>query len=250
MPSTTSRTPSWLAALQDLLERRDHRLAAVQAEALGAGELDVQEALELLGLDQPLQDGALALGGELGLVADALDALLDPGLLVRMLDVHELDADRAAVGLAQHLHDLAQGRRLQPEHVVEEDRPVHVGFGEAVGLRIELRVVLPALQAERIEIGHQVAAHAVDADQHQRADRIDDRRARHRRATADAAGAAAGLVAGGRGGDGDRRRRPSGDRARRPAGAARLAQDDAWRPRPAPQRRKPSSGRPSWGPRR
>ena len=69
------------AALEDLLERRDHRFAAVEAEALGAGVLDVEEALEPLGLDQPLEDGALALGGELGLVADALDALLDPGLL-------------------------------------------------------------------------------------------------------------------------------------------------------------------------
>ena len=40
------------AALDDLLERRDHRLAAVEAEALGAGIFDVEEILEALGLDQ------------------------------------------------------------------------------------------------------------------------------------------------------------------------------------------------------
>ncbi len=34
------------AALDDLLQRRDHRLAAVEAEALGAGIFDVEEILE------------------------------------------------------------------------------------------------------------------------------------------------------------------------------------------------------------
>ena len=48
------------AALQDLLQRRDRGLAAVQAEALGAGIFAVEEALEDLGRGQPLQDRALA----------------------------------------------------------------------------------------------------------------------------------------------------------------------------------------------
>src|SRR5512133_1764946 len=96
------RDPELARPLQNLLERRDRRLAAVQPEALRSGELDVQEALELLGFDQPLEDGALALSGELRLIADALDTLLNPRLLVRVLDVHELDADRAAISLAQN----------------------------------------------------------------------------------------------------------------------------------------------------
>ena len=52
------------AALDDLLQRRDHRLAAVEAEALGAGEFQVAELLEALGLDQLVEDRALALAGE------------------------------------------------------------------------------------------------------------------------------------------------------------------------------------------
>ena len=52
------------AALDDLLERRDHRLAAVEAEALGAGVFDIEEVLEPFGLDQLVEDGALAFGGE------------------------------------------------------------------------------------------------------------------------------------------------------------------------------------------
>ena len=47
------------AALDDLLERGNHRLAAVEAEALAAGIFDVK-ILEALGLDQLGQDRALA----------------------------------------------------------------------------------------------------------------------------------------------------------------------------------------------
>jgi hypothetical protein len=45
-------------------------------------------------------------------------------------------------------------------------------FAEAVGARIELFAVARRLDAERIELGVEMAAHAVGADQHQRADRI------------------------------------------------------------------------------
>jgi hypothetical protein len=63
-------------------------------------------------------------------------------------------------------------REFEAEHLVEEDRPVEIGFAEAVGARVELLLVLLRLKAERIEIGVQVAARAVGADQHQGADRI------------------------------------------------------------------------------
>jgi hypothetical protein len=52
------------AALDDLLERRNHRLAAIEAEALGAGVFDVGELLEGLGFDQLVEDRLLALDGE------------------------------------------------------------------------------------------------------------------------------------------------------------------------------------------
>ena len=52
------------AALDDLLERRDQRFGAVEAEALGAGVFDVEEFLEAFRLDQLVEDGALAFAGE------------------------------------------------------------------------------------------------------------------------------------------------------------------------------------------
>ena len=49
------------AALDDLLERRDHALAAVEAEALGAGVAHVEELLEALRLDKLVEDGRACL---------------------------------------------------------------------------------------------------------------------------------------------------------------------------------------------
>src|SRR5580700_5126609 len=69
------------ATLDDLLQRRDHRLAAVEAEPLGAGEFQVAEFLKTFGLDQLVEDGALALAGERNLLVRPFDALLDPAFL-------------------------------------------------------------------------------------------------------------------------------------------------------------------------
>ncbi len=68
--------------------------------------------------------------------------------------------------------DLAQRAEFETEHPVEKDSAVHVGFGEAVGARIEVRLARLRLEAERIEIGVEMAARAVGADQHQRVDGV------------------------------------------------------------------------------
>src|SRR6185437_15065084 len=81
------------AALDDLLERRNHRLRAIEPEALGAGIFDVEEILEALSFDQLAEDRALALPRELDLLVGPLDTLLNPGLLGRIGDVDEFEAD-------------------------------------------------------------------------------------------------------------------------------------------------------------
>ena len=172
MPTMISLTPSAPPRLMICSSAGIIDFAAVEAEALGAGELQVAELLEALGLDQLVEDRALALAGELDLLVAAFDALLHPGLLHRIGDVHELDAERLAIGAAQDGEHLAHGREFETEHLVEEDLAVEVGLGEAVGARIELRLGLLRLESERIELGVEVAADAVGADQHQRVDRI------------------------------------------------------------------------------
>src|SRR3954468_6578920 len=120
------------AALDDLLERRDHGFRAVQAEALGAGIFYIEELLEAFRLDELVQDRALALARERNLLVCALNALLNPGLLGRIGDVHEFDAERLAIGALEDPDDLAQRPKFEPKHVVEEDPAIPVGIREAV----------------------------------------------------------------------------------------------------------------------
>ncbi len=81
---------------------------------------------------------------------------------------------RRAVGAARGCP--ASARMLpnsRPEHIVDEDRAVVVGSGEAVVRRRRVRRGPRRLgDAERVEIGVQMAAHAVGADQHDGAHRI------------------------------------------------------------------------------
>ncbi|EGE56100.1 hypothetical protein RHECNPAF_750063 [Rhizobium etli CNPAF512] len=161
------------AALQDLFERGDQRFTAVETEALGALELDVEELLVTLGFDELGEDRLLAFGRESHALVWTFDALLDPGLLLRIGDVHEFDAERRAVGPLEDLDHLADGRVFKAEHVVDKDLAVVVGSGEAVIFRRQLMIVVDGSgDAERIELGVQMAAHAIGADHHDGADRI------------------------------------------------------------------------------
>src|SRR3546814_17591818 len=87
--------PELRAAFENLLDGRDRGLAAFEAEALGAGVLLVEILLEDLRLNHALENGAPPEFRKIGPVADALDALLDPGLLVRHHAMHVFDADRS-----------------------------------------------------------------------------------------------------------------------------------------------------------
>jgi len=61
---------------------------------------------------------------------------------------------------------------LQAQHVVDEDLAIQIGIGEAIGAVVQLGMLLDLGQAQRVQLGQQVTAHAVGADQHQRADGI------------------------------------------------------------------------------
>src|SRR5689334_20818652 len=153
------------AALDDLLQRRDHGLAAVEAEALGPGEFHVAELLEAFGFDELVENGALALAREGDFLIRSLDALLDPALLRGIGNVEEFDAKRLTIGSAQDGDDLADGAELEPEHMIEKNPPVEIGFAKTVRARIELCLVLRRLEPERIEIGVEMPARPVGANE-------------------------------------------------------------------------------------
>ena len=150
--------------LADLVDQRDGGLAALEAEALLADELGLQEGLERLGLVELEQDAQLLLAGRLHV--RLLDALLDPAALVGIHDVHVLDAGGAAVGVAQDAEDVAQLHEAAALAAEGAGRELAVEVPQGQAVRLDLEVGVAALAVlQRVGVGHQVAAHAVGVDQ-------------------------------------------------------------------------------------
>ena len=149
--------------LAHLVDERHDRLGAFEREALLADVLRLEERLERLGLVELVEPAELVLAVHPR--ERPLDPGLDPPSLVRVLDVHVLDADRAAVGVAEHLEDVAQlHERLVAAERAGRELAVEVPEREAVVADVEVWVA-PLLVLQRIGVGHEVPAHAVDVDQ-------------------------------------------------------------------------------------
>ena len=160
------------AVLDHALKRGDHRFAAVEPEALRADIFLAEEFLPLLGFDDLVEDRLLAVGGKFDRLVLALHALLEEAALLDVGDVHVFEADIAAVILAQRVDELADGRPFETHRAAQIDLPVDVGIGEAVIFGLQILGHLALRQAERVEIGGEMAADAVGADEQLRADRV------------------------------------------------------------------------------
>ncbi len=99
-----------------------------------------------------------------GGVVRPLDPGLDPGPLVGLLDVHVLDADRAAVRVAQHAEDLPQLHQRPAAEAAGRELALQIPQGEAVLVDVQVGV-LALLVLQRVGVRHQVTAHPVGVDQ-------------------------------------------------------------------------------------
>ena len=154
------------APFEDLFKRRNDRLAAIQTKPFGPGIFLVKISLKLCSIDKTLINGLLATQGEISLVANCLNAFLDPRFLRRILNVHEFNTDRAAIGLAELSNNLAQRCSFQTQHIIDENGTVPIIITKAVGLRIKFRMKRLVLQCQRIKIGNQMAANTISPNQH------------------------------------------------------------------------------------
>ena len=101
------------ATLDDLFERRNHRLCTVETETLGACEFQIAEFLETFSLNQLVEDRAFAFARERNLLIRPFDPRLNPTFLRRIGDVHELDSERLAVRAAKDRENFAQRAEFQ-----------------------------------------------------------------------------------------------------------------------------------------
>ena len=146
---------------QHLVEDRDDRLAALEAEPLLADVLGLQERLERLGGVEPAEDVLLLLA--VGLLVLDLDPLLEPLALLGVGDVHVLHADGAAVGVAQHAEDVAQRHQPLAGEAADGELAVEVPQRQAVLEDVEVGVGAD-LELERVGVGHEVAVAPVGLD--------------------------------------------------------------------------------------
>ena len=172
MPTTMSQTPYCAAIFDHRFQRRDRALAAVEAEALGADIFLGEEFLPLLAVDDLFEDRPFALGRELDGFFPALDPLLDEAALLEVVDVHIFEADRPAVARLERLDELADARLLEAHRPAEPDRMVELRIVEAVVGRGQLDRNIMMGETQGIELGGQMPAHPIGADQHHRADRF------------------------------------------------------------------------------
>ena len=130
--------PGPAGVFQEEVEHGDQALRALQREPLVPHVLRVQETLEAFGGVQALEDVPLVVWVDLP--RDPFHPFLDPALLVGLLDVHVLDADRPAVGVAE------QAERVPERHHVAAGQPVHVELavevpdGQPVRRRVQVGV--------------------------------------------------------------------------------------------------------------
>src|SRR5262249_33011660 len=123
----------------------------------------MQELLELFGRDQFLKQLFFDFGwNRFGI---ALNPVAYPLLLLFALNVAALGPDLAAVIFDQHRPDFAEGYFILAAEAVREEPAVQIPDREAVGLGFGVRMVVNWNHVGRINVGDQMAAHAIGVDE-------------------------------------------------------------------------------------
>ena len=163
------------ALVDDGVHHRDDRLGTFEREPLLPDVLGLQERLERLGGVELAQDVLLLCHSRFDVLG--FDAFLQPRDLLGLEDVGVLDADVAAVRVAQNAEHVPQLHLVLAVESADLELAVEVPQREVVADHVEVRVhpefVLGELQ--RIRVGHQVTAVAVRSDELEHAGVLVDR---------------------------------------------------------------------------
>ena len=166
--------PERPAALDDLLHRGNQSLGSIKAETLRSRVFHMEKLFQSLRLDELVENGPASFLSELYLLAVAFDSLLEPTGLFRIGDVHVLQRQRPAVSALDQFKDLAQRCDLKTQNIVDEDRPIHVGFAETVCPHVQFRMSDMMHHSQWIKLGDAMAANPVCPDQHKSSDGVEN----------------------------------------------------------------------------
>ena len=95
----------------------------------------------------------------------AFDLLLDPRLLHGVLNVHVLNANRAAIGRTKNIKNRRQGHAVATGKSTGEEFAIEIPDSEAIRDGVEFGMQMMLCEVEWIEIGVEVASHAVHVDE-------------------------------------------------------------------------------------
>ena len=150
-------------AREDLVHDRNGALGTLETEPLGAHVLGGEELLERLGGVEAFEHAVLLVLGQLE--RHTLEMRLDPTLLVGVLNVHVLHADGAAIRVAQHAEKVTQAHLGGAGHATGEELSIEIPDGQSVGDGVQFHRELGLLPAQRIDVGDEVSADPVHADE-------------------------------------------------------------------------------------
>ncbi len=146
------------------VEQRNQAFGPFERKSLGADEALLDEFFEDHGTGQPPENPQLFLAFEDEAVFAPFHAIKQPLADAQVVHVHELHADRPAIGIAQPLDDPPQRQHVRTADRVGRKAAIQIGFRKAVIFHAQLRL-RGALHAQRIEIGHHVPPHPVGSHQ-------------------------------------------------------------------------------------
>ena len=152
--------------LNQLMHGGDKAFAPFEREAFLANIFGMEKTLQAFSSRQALQDCFFLFSAKIWLAADAFELLLPPALLRLVAGVHVLGANRAAIGFAQCIEQLAQAHGVFAEEgVARVEHDFLIGAGKAVERRVQLGNVVALGALERVQIGPAGAHIAVSGDQ-------------------------------------------------------------------------------------
>src|SRR6266404_378579 len=148
--------------LDQLIEQGNNCLAAFNRKAFLAQEFRVQKTFELLGGNQFPENALLHFDVNRSRLNElAPDLFAQPELFFFALNVTVFGADLAAVRALEEVEDFAQRSILSACQAAGKERTIEVPDGQVVGFDVQFGVIKQRQCVQRIDVGHQMAAHAI-----------------------------------------------------------------------------------------
>src|SRR5215510_1924379 len=119
------------------VKERDQAFAPFQRERLGAEIFPAEKFFEDDRVREPGEDANLFRAAKVESILRPLHALLQPVSDCQFVNVHELDADGATIGVAEPLEDFPQRYRAIAESIAGKPA-IHLRLTESIKFRLEL----------------------------------------------------------------------------------------------------------------